>query len=103
MHSLRNQLLYTDFFFLILQFLYGYVDNDRNSVISFVEWLLKLVFYLFVLALCNNVFGMSVVSNDKNRCMIFFGTYLSTNENLFLVLDLERGRFTIDLFPNCHA
>jgi hypothetical protein len=48
MHSLRNQLLYTDFFSTVLQFLCGYVESDRNSVISFSERLLKLVFYLFV-------------------------------------------------------
>jgi hypothetical protein len=86
-HSLRNQLLYIYIYiYAILQFLFSYVESDRNSVISFVELLLKFVFYLFVFVLCNNTFGTSVVSNDGNRRMIFCDCYVSKNKNLFLVL-----------------
>lgn len=66
MHFMRYQLLYTYFFFFFwaaLQFLCGYVERDKNSIISFVEKCLKLVLYLFVVVLCNSAFGTSVVSS----------------------------------------
>jgi len=62
-----------------------------NSVISFVELLLKLVFYLFVFVLFNNTFGTSVVANDRNRRMIVFVTVISVKMGTyFLYLSSKR-------------
>jgi hypothetical protein len=69
------------FFFTILQFLCGYVESDRNSVISFVERLLKLVFYLLVLVVMLVVVVVVVVGGSNSSSSSNGGSISSSSSS----------------------
>ena len=93
---------YIQIFLAILQFLRLYVGSDSNSIILFLERLLKLVFSLFVLALCNNAFVMSVVSNDRNRRMIFL-RLISVKIIIYFLYCLVNGEIYNRIFRDCQV